>query len=248
VTSDSLRRAYDAIAPDYDEAMAAQPLTRWMRRVIWARLDGLFPPGARVLDLTAGTGVDACHLAGRGVAVTALDVSERMIDELRGRAAREGVTVDARVLPAERLTELDAGTFDGAFSTYAGLNTIADPARLAADLRAMLEPGAPVLLHALNRFCLWEEAAHLVLRRPTRPAEVRIANERVAHRYYSPRSLWRRSFARHFELRRAYALSVAVSPTLARTRLGRVLLPADRALGRVLPGAGHFFVLELEAR
>jgi hypothetical protein len=158
--------------------------------------------------------------------------------------------VETRVLPVERLGELEAGAFDGAFSTFAGLNTITDLGRLSADLRGRLRAGAPVLFHALNRFCVWEQAAHLVLRRPTRAAEVRIAGERVIHRYYGPISLWREQFAKHFALRRAYALSVVAGPVLVRRhpRLGAAVLPLDRRLGRLLPGAGHYFVLELEAR
>lgn len=246
----SVRRAYDAVAPSYDAAMAEQPVSRWMREILWERLAGLFPRGARVLDLTAGTGSDACHLAATGVQVTAIDISERMIGELRHRAARQHLVVDSRVLPVERLGELDAGAFDGAYSTFAGLNTITDLDRLSADLRARLRPRAPVLFHALNRFCLWEQAGYLVLRRPTRAADVRIADVRVVHRYYDPLSLWGEHFAEHFVLGRAYALSVVASPVFVKRhpRLGTALLKVDRPLGKLFPSAGHFFVLELEAR
>ena len=62
------RAAYDAIAPEYDERVAP---SSWVRERLWERFDVLFPPGSRVLDVTAGTGLDALHLLGRGVDVTA---------------------------------------------------------------------------------------------------------------------------------------------------------------------------------
>ena len=66
-----LQAAYDAIAADYDRAVAP---SSWVRERLWERLDALFPAGSRVLDVTAGTGLDALHLVRRGVDVTACDI------------------------------------------------------------------------------------------------------------------------------------------------------------------------------
>src|SRR5579864_7043171 len=76
-TTPAVRAAYDAIAGAYDAQVAR---SSWVRARLWQRLDALFPPGARVLDATAGTGADALHLAARGVAVTACDLSPAMLD------------------------------------------------------------------------------------------------------------------------------------------------------------------------
>src|SRR3954468_13584240 len=77
------RAAYDALAPEYDAAVA--PST-WVRERLWERLDLLFPPGSRVLDVTAGTGLDVLHLAARGVEVTACDLSPGMLARLTPKA------------------------------------------------------------------------------------------------------------------------------------------------------------------
>src|SRR3954463_5919376 len=77
------RAAYDALAPEYDAAVAP---SSWVRERLWERLDALFPPGSRVLDITAGTGLDALHLADRGVDVTACDLSSGMLARLASKA------------------------------------------------------------------------------------------------------------------------------------------------------------------
>ena len=58
---------------------------------------GLDLAGAEVLDIGAGTGSLAIPLARRGARVTAVDFSEKMLKQLKERAAREGVSI-ARTL------------------------------------------------------------------------------------------------------------------------------------------------------
>jgi len=81
-TSMPLRRAmhgFDTLADDYDTAFTGSVLGRALRELVWVRMDRLFKPGERILELGCGAGEDAVHLARRGVHVTALDASARMI-------------------------------------------------------------------------------------------------------------------------------------------------------------------------
>lgn len=59
-------------------------------------LDDL-PRHGRALDLACGVGSQALWMAGRGLSVTALDVSPVAVDLARAAAAHHGLTVDARV-------------------------------------------------------------------------------------------------------------------------------------------------------
>ncbi|HVZ74615.1 MAG TPA: class I SAM-dependent methyltransferase [Polyangia bacterium] len=61
------------------------------------------PPGARVVDLGAGTGHLALPLAARGYAVTAIEPAREMLEALRAEAAARGLTIDARHATAEDL-------------------------------------------------------------------------------------------------------------------------------------------------
>src|SRR3954471_17101187 len=167
------RAAYDALAPEYDAAVAP---SSWVRERLWERLDALFPPGSRVLDVTAGTGLDVLHLASRGVAVTACDVSPGMLARLAARAP----AVPVQVADLQRLEELDlGGPFDGLISTFAGLNAASDLSGFARAAARLVRPGGVLFLHVLNP------------RRKGRTLAVRIAGVEVPHRLWSPRELAR---------------------------------------------------------
>jgi 2-polyprenyl-3-methyl-5-hydroxy-6-metoxy-1,4-benzoquinol methylase len=243
----SVALGYDAIAPEYDAHLASDPVAGYMRAKLHTHFARVFHAGDHVLDLTAGTGADACFLATQGVQVTALDISPGMIAQLQRVAASQAAQIEARLLAAECLSELDSRDFDGAISTFAGLNTIEDMPRLARNLAERLKPHGHVILHALNTFCFWEWAAHLDR---TRRTEVRIGGHNVPHRLYDPFRLWRDAFALFFDLQSVYALSVIAGlPLVRRFRFADGLLFAlDSSLGRVFPTAGDFFVIDLEKR
>ena len=78
-----------------------------------------------------------------GVRVTALDCSPAMITQLRLAAAPFGAAVEARVLAAEQLSQLDASVFDGAISTFAKLRNV--PARLETARTTALVVGITAL-------------------------------------------------------------------------------------------------------
>ncbi|MBI4786843.1 MAG: methyltransferase domain-containing protein [Chloroflexi bacterium] len=242
--------AYDALAPDYDAQLAQNPVAVWMRAILWEHFVSVFPPRGRILDLTAGTGADACFLAARGFRVTALDASAGMIVELEKNATRRGLQIDARVLAAEHLSELDVRDFDGVISTFAGLNTIENLPTLARELTTCVRPRGRVIVHALGEFCLWESVANLLRHRGRRDGTMRVGAASVAHRLYNPYTLWRDTFAPNFELRQVYGLSLIVAPALVKRvpTLAPALFRADLVLGNLFPAAGDFFVLDLERR
>ncbi len=170
------RAAYDAIAGTYDGAVAP---SAWVRERLWERLDALFPSGARVLDVTAGTGLDVCHLVERGVQVTACDVSPEML----ARLAVKSPSVPVFAIDLQDLGEVDLrGPFDGLLSTFAGLNAAADLVGFARAAARLVRPGGVLFLHVLNPL------------RKGRRLSVRIAGVEVPHRLWSPREL-----ARFFE-------------------------------------------------
>jgi 2-polyprenyl-3-methyl-5-hydroxy-6-metoxy-1,4-benzoquinol methylase len=246
----SVAHAYDLIADDYDAQLESSPLAREMRRQLHTHLARLFRPGDRVLDLTAGTGIDACFLAARGVHVSALDISSRMIMDLQERAKNLRVQVDAQVLDAQDLAEFDAKDFDGAISTFAGLNTVEDVPKLARALREKVKPRGRILIHALNSFCLWEAVAAKLQGRPPRgqPQDLRVGARYISHARFDPYELWQSSFAPAFRLNMVYAMSVIAAPVLVDRfpRLAPMLFALDRLMGRAFPKAGDFFVMELE--
>lgn len=216
--------AYDAIAPEYDAAVAS---SSWVRERLWERFDVLFPPGSRVLDVTAGTGLDVLHLLERGVRVTACDLSSGMLARLAVKAPSVR-TIAADFNHLEE-TGLD-GSFDGLISTFAGLNAASDLSGFARGAARLVRPGGILFLHVLNP------------RRKRRDLIVKIAGVEVPHRLWSPREL-ARVFIPDFSLSRIAGQGILRSvddPGQSMGRWERVL--SDLPIFR---GLGTFFSLEL---
>lgn len=248
----SIARVYDRLAPEYDAQLAQNPVAYYMRERLHDHFAGVFRVGDRVLDLTAGTGADACFLAGRGIEVIAIDVSPAMLAELERRSNRLGLTIKVHPIPAEQLSTLELENMDGVISTFGGLNTISDLPRLARDLARCLNSNGRVIIHALNRRCIWQiihGAIHGHLQF-ARAGPVQFGPDPVPHWFYNPRGLWRRYFAPDFQLIQAYGLSVVAAPPLLNRfpRTTNSLLALDRVLGRFFPSSGDFFVMDMEKR
>jgi SAM-dependent methyltransferase len=221
------RTAYDAIAADYERAVA---LSSWVRERLWERLDTLFPPGSRVLDVTAGTGLDVLHLVSRGVGVTACDLSSGMLARLTAKAP----SVPTIVADFNRLDEAGLeGSFDGLISTFAGLNAAADLTGFAASARRLVRPGGVLFLHVLNR---WRKGKSLA---------VRIAGIEVPHRLWTPRELTR-VFARDFVVSSLSGQGILRSVDDSGDHRTRWERAASRVPG--LRSLGTFFALELIRR
>jgi SAM-dependent methyltransferase len=97
-------------------------------------------PGTRVLDVGAGRGAIAAAAEARGCAVTAVDAAPRMVALL----AEALPGVDARVMDAHRL-DLPPGSYDLVTGGFV-IHLVADRARVLAEMRRVLRPGARVAL------------------------------------------------------------------------------------------------------
>jgi len=130
------RWRYTALAPGYDAVVGA--LAKPRRRSI-AGLE--LRPGARVLLVGAGTGLDLEYFP-PGVRLTAIDLTPAMLDRLTRRAARLGLEVEVLVMNGERL-EFPDGSFD-AVVAHLILAVIPDPARALREMARVVKPGGRV--------------------------------------------------------------------------------------------------------
>lgn len=134
---DHAQRAYDALAPAYDD------LTRGHDHVGWtallearAREAGL--SGRRLLDVACGTGNTMIPMLRRGYDVTGVDISDAMLAEARRKTEDQALLVrgDMRDLPV-------LGTFDLVWCLGDALNYLDTADELAASLAGLRRNLAP---------------------------------------------------------------------------------------------------------
>jgi SAM-dependent methyltransferase len=234
--------AFDPVADTYDETFTNSLIGRAQREVVWEELDRVFRRGDRVLELNCGTGVDALHLANRGVVVLGCDVAPRMIDTANRRLSLMSARAEAsaagpakitapvafRILANERIRELRESAFaefrpfDGAFSNFAGLNCVEDLIGFARDLARLVKPRGLIVLCLFGRFCVWEILWYLAhgqtgkafrrLRGGGCSASPSGKGTPVHVRYYSVRKL-ASIFGPEFRLKRWRGVGIAVPPS-----------------------------------
>lgn len=250
-----LSAAFDNLAAGYDDGFTRTLLGERLRRAVWRRLDVLFAPGDRILELACGTGEDALHLAGRGVRVLATDVAPEMVRVAKEKLA--GVPgAEVRHLAVEDLDRLDEPPFDGVLSDFGGLNCVADLPAAGRALAARLRPGAVAVLCVMGPVVPWEwlwfRGRGKAFRRLT-PGGVEWRGLRV--RYPTIRRL-RSSFAPAFRMRRVAALGALLPPPYAESwaaRHPRLIDRLDRWERRLetlppLPWLADHYLMELERR
>jgi SAM-dependent methyltransferase len=104
--------------------------------------------GARALEYGCGPGSYAFFLARRGAEVTGIDISETAIQQAQAAAKEEGLSIDFRVMNAERL-ECDDDTFDLICGT--GVIHHLDLGRAFAELARTMKPsGAAAFVEPLG--------------------------------------------------------------------------------------------------
>jgi SAM-dependent methyltransferase len=258
--------AFDSVAADYDGPRGNNDSIQDMRSEMWRWLEATFPPGARLIDLGCGTGLDAAHLAQMGYRVAATDWSPLMVQRTIDRAAAQQVSdrVSAVNLGAHELQRLDgAGAFDGAYSNLGPLNCVPELADVARECARLLKPGGKLVFTVIGRYCPWE-LVHYLRRGRWARAKVRFTrqvvpvgmnNRTIWTRYYTPREFYD-AFRRYFTLEHHRGLCVFAPPpylTWVRDRNPRLhewLWRLDRRISGwpLIRATGDHFLIVMKKR
>ena len=156
--------AFDSIAEGFDARFTPWLSVAAQRRAVREALVATFAPRSRLLELGGGTGDDALWMAGRGYQVLMTDPSPAMVRVASAKFAGRSALA-AEVASAENLGAID-GRFDGAWSTFAGLNCVADLSPVGRGLARLLRPGAAAMLVLFGTFCPGEMLVEALRGRP----------------------------------------------------------------------------------
>ncbi|MBI4503088.1 MAG: class I SAM-dependent methyltransferase [Gemmatimonadetes bacterium] len=251
-------------ALEYEAFWTDHPNFTRMRERVQAHFDGLLAPASRILELNAGTGIDALRLARRGHRVHATDLAPGMIAAIEAKMRTAGL---GDRLSVQRCSYLDlelvsVGPFDAVFSNFGGLNCVEDLGRVTRLLKKLLVPGGLVTWVIMPPICPWE---WLALRRGDWGTAVRrlrpggvIAHVGGAHfrtYYFTPRQVIG-SFGSEFRPIKLEGLSLFAPPgdrkefAHRHPHWYRTLVRLDDWLCTLPPfrNWGDFFILSLRYR
>ncbi len=140
MTMNELQSAYDAIADEYEQKL-------WLDQYILgvARLRRQLMSQARggILDVACGTGLNF-PLFPPASDITAVDLSPRMLELARQKAAALNLQVRVKLMDAEKLEFAD-GSFDTVTSTLSTC-TFPDPVQALREMGRVCRTGGLILL------------------------------------------------------------------------------------------------------
>jgi ubiquinone/menaquinone biosynthesis C-methylase UbiE len=154
-----VNKAFSKQSVNYDEDDRQNIVLQDMRRQVYEHVSYFIKPASHILELNAGTGIDALHFARKGHYVHATDLSDGMIaaienkikmyNDLHGRMTCQQLSYDA-------LQTLSGKKYDYVFSNFGGLNCIDDLSKVTQHLPALLKDGAYITWVIMPKGCLWE--------------------------------------------------------------------------------------------
>jgi ubiquinone/menaquinone biosynthesis C-methylase UbiE len=220
-------RAFGKQSLHYDEDDFQNIILKEWRQHVYAHVHQFLKPEQQILELNAGTGIDALYFASKGNPVHATDLSEGMIKEIEKKVEKSQIKeFTCQRLSYDQLQHIHGRQFDYVFSNFGGLNCQDDLTRVTQLLPALLNKGGHVTWVIMPRICVWEIAGLFkghgkkAFRRLNQNGAIsHLEGEYFRTFYYSLSSI-KKSFGPKFRFIRAEGLG-ALSPPPHRNDLAK---------------------------
>lgn len=150
--------AFSRQSSGFDEADQLNPVIQRMRKQVHAHLLSLLNPGDRILELNAGTGIDAIFLAQQGFNVFATDNADGMLSVFSKKISALNLEnkIQLQKCSFNNLQDLQVGGFNHIFSNFGGLNCADNIKNVVNQFDDFLYPGGMVTLVIMPPICPWE--------------------------------------------------------------------------------------------
>jgi ubiquinone/menaquinone biosynthesis C-methylase UbiE len=155
---DSVNRAFTKQAEHYDTDDLSNPILTAWRKQVYAHVNKFLKPNSRILEINAGTGIDALYFVKQGHRVHATDISDGMIKKIKSKIADHSISekLTCQQCSYEDLDQIKARDFDYIFSNFGGLNCVDDLSKVTKHFSSLLRPGGMATLVIMPPVSLWE--------------------------------------------------------------------------------------------
>jgi 2-polyprenyl-6-hydroxyphenyl methylase/3-demethylubiquinone-9 3-methyltransferase len=106
--------------------------------------------GKRAIDIGCGGGLLTEGMAARGADVIGIDLTEKAISVAKLHLFESGLTLDYRLVSAERMADEAPDSFD-VVTCMEMLEHVPDPGQIIASCAKLVKPGGQVFLSTVNR-------------------------------------------------------------------------------------------------
>lgn len=158
VDFNSINKAFTKQSNHYDKDDEENAILQWMRKVVRNHVLKYLKEDGKILELNAGTGLDALYFGKKGYRVHATDIAEGMINEVEEKIKSNmlGQKMTCQQCSYTELDKIESTAFDYVFSNFGGLNCIPDLHEVIKNLPSLLSPDAYVTFVIMPPVCPWE--------------------------------------------------------------------------------------------
>ncbi len=256
---DAINQGFSREAQIYDEGSETNPIMRWARLLVRETITRHFPPESSILEINAGTGLDAAWLVKHGYRVHATDIADGMMTAINAKiqASELSNRFTAQQLSFTELEKTVNAPFDAVFSNFGGLNCVPDLSLVSRGLRYVLKPGGQVSWVIMPPVCPWELLEvfrgrwySAVKRLKHGGVMANVRGSQIMTYYFTPKQV-RHALGRDFRVESVQSFSLFCPPMYMEgfskrlPGLTKNLMWLDERLGRlpILNGCGDFFIL-----
>ena len=213
--------SFNKISDSFDEEDNQNAILQWMRNTVYEIYLSYFKKGDKLLELNAGTGIDAVYLASKGIKILATDISDEMISKLKEKIIKLKLQemIGVETLSFGEINNIDQKGFDGAISNFGGLNCINDFEKLSESLGERIKSGGKFIAVVMNSFCPWEIFYYLLKLDPANAfrrfnkegIEANLSEFKIKSFYFFPGEFADR-FSKYFEIEKIYSHGLFTPP------------------------------------
>lgn len=243
---EAVNKAFSRQSAHYDHDDLNNLVLQDLRKQIYKHVDAFLQPRSRILELNAGTGIDAVRFVRAGHRVHATDLSDGMVAQLNKKKVQAGMeNLTVQQLSYHQLDSVNEKNFDLVFSNFGGLNCTDDLPSIGRQLPSLLKPGGYVTWVVMPVVSAWEIGSVVkgnlrAFRRWKSAGTIARLEGEEFRTWYHPLSAVRRALDR-FELLKVEGIA-SLSPPPYKTefpqrypRVYKLLRMADSVAGKHFP-------------
>ncbi len=252
--SEKVDRGFSSIYQEYEDLHLGNNKTVWQRNLVYRHVLKFVDKGAEILEINAGSGIDAVFLAKQGFTVLATDLSQGSEVFFKKKIASNDY--DGRLtfnrLSYDSLKTLQPRKFDHVFSNFGGLNCVENPEKILNSLSHLLRAKGKVTVVIMPKLYPGEWILGLKNRKKAfrrlsgGPVMANVEGEKISVWYHSLKKL-KKDLSSQFDFVKAESLGIFLPQNdnfgIQRPRIFSVILRLNSFLRLFIsPGIGDYYI------
>lgn len=256
----NINKGFSKIYKEYEAYENSFNTTTSKRKTVYNHIEKFISTSDEILEINAGSCIDALYLAKKGCKILATDVSDGFVEYAKSKIINENISqlMTFQQLSFSHIGQLSPQTFDYIFSNLGGLNCIENPEVVINQFKSILKPKGKVTLVIMPKATPWEwlwifKDRKKALRRFNKQGtEANIEDYNVRTWYHSISSI-KKIIQKDYDILDIENLDVFMPPNFdfchKHPRLFKGLVWFNKFVKRITPlGIGDFYIISFQLK